>query len=123
MFFTPLFSYADAKVPSLITTNKNAGGPNGYDKVCQTWTGDDTGTLDCMLPGVIQCAWVVLFETSNGTTEVIDFSPLFDDVIENYLSSGSLSKTFQVGNLRIQSEIQDYYGNLEGVIRFYVYEV
>jgi len=64
-----------------------------------------------------------IFSKDGGTTEVIDFSPLFDDVIENYLSSGSLSKTFQVGNLRIQSEIQDYYGNLEGVIRFYVYEV
>lgn len=119
----PLFSLADTSVPTYITYFKKAGGPNGYNKVCQSWTGDNTGTLECELPGDIICDWVVVMQNSNGTSSTIDFSSLFDNIIESYLSDGGSSKIFQVGGFRIHAVIRDYYGNLEGKVDFYVYEV
>lgn len=123
IFLLPIVSLADANVPSYITAIKKSGGPDGYNKVCQNWTGDDTGSLDCSMPGEIKCEWVVVVESSNGTNSVIDFSPLFDKALESFISGNESSMIFQIDNIQIHALVQEHFSNLEGNVIFYVYEV
>jgi len=101
--------------PKYIDAVKNGGGQNGYDKVVQEWTGDDTGLLKCNNPGNISCKWIDL----EGGSTSINIDSYLNLVLSQYENGGSASGTMTVGSVSFNYWVLESYGGSDGRVLFY----
>lgn len=99
--------------PKYIDAVKNGGGQNGYDKVVQEWTGDESGLLKCNNPGNIACKWV---DIGGGSINIDNYLNL---VLIQYENGGSASGTMAVGTVAFNYWVLESYGGSDGRVLFY----
>ncbi|GGH66845.1 hypothetical protein [Phaeocystidibacter marisrubri] len=107
---------AQATVPEYLDVRKSGGGPEGYDKVRQDWTGENRGKLTCYNEGTSSCHWRE-FIGAQGYPIDIDF---ISTQILNEYENGNSNRigTIVVGDAIVHYWILESLGNGDGTIRF-----
>lgn len=107
--FSPLFA-GEVKVDF----QRKDGGPEGYYRVVQTWTGDEKANVKCTNPGYEAC------EFTSGASGVD--MPLNMDELCYEILTGSFSGTIDNPNSTepITYEVIENYGGGQGLVRFTV---
>jgi hypothetical protein len=108
-----LSSSLSASKPKYIDAIKSGGGQNGYDKVVQEWTGDESGLLKCTNPGNIACRWMDL---GGSSINIYNYLSL---VLTHYENGGSASGTMTVGSTTFNFWVLESYGDGDGRVLFY----
>jgi hypothetical protein len=106
-------SIAYGAIPERINCYKNDKGPNGYEKVTQTWVSTSEGKLTCNYPGYEKCEW------SQSINYPIDIELFTGLILSEFDVTKTSSGTMVIGAISFNYRVVQSFGNGYGEVAFH----